>query len=101
MSIRVIALGATPPSGNGEPATCVNAPLLPTENTEMSLEALHTNTKFPPCVVAIPTGPLTLPRPPLGKGEPETAVKAPVLRFRANPEIVASAVFGTYTLPPA
>lgn len=43
----MIALGASPPSGNGEPATCVNAPLLPTENTEMSLEALQTQNSLP------------------------------------------------------
>jgi hypothetical protein len=91
----VIADGASPPSENGEPKTGLKAPLGLTENTEMSLDALQTKTKLPAVVVAIPSGPLTFPWPPLEKGEPETAVRAPVLKLRVNAEMVASDVLGT------
>src|SRR5215471_14913419 len=93
-STTSIALGAFPPSGNGEPATGLRVPLELTENTEMSLDALHTKTKFPASLAAIPSGPLMLPCPPLGNGEPESALRAPVLKLNVNAEMVASAVFG-------
>ena len=97
----MIADGALPPTENGEPETGIKAPPGLTENTEMSLDALQTKTKLPAVVVVIPSGPLTLPLPPLEKGEPETAVRAPVLKLRVNAEMVASDVLGTYTTPVA
>ena len=92
----MIALGAFPPSGKGEPPTGVNAPVvLLIENAETSLDALHTYMNLPAPSAAIPSGPLMVPFPPLGNGEPETGVNPPVAESRVKAEIVASAVFGT------
>ena len=92
----MIALGAFPPSGNGEPPIDVKAPVEPLiENTEISLEALQTYMNLPAPSAAMPSGPLMLPLPPLGNGEPGTGVNPPVEASSVNAEIVASAVFGT------
>src|SRR4051812_8060059 len=93
---KMIALGALPPSGKGEPPTGVRTPVaLLMEKAETSLDALHTYMNLPAPSAVIPRGPLMLPFPPLGNGEPETGVNPPVAESSVKAEMVASAVFGT------
>jgi hypothetical protein len=74
----MIALGPLPPSGKGEPPIGVKAPVaLLIEKAETSLDALHTYMNLPAPSAVIPSGPLMLPFPPLGNGEPETESTRP------------------------
>jgi hypothetical protein len=93
---KIIALGPFPPSGNGDPAMGAKAPvLLLIVNTETSLDALHTYTKCPKLSDVIPSGPLIVPLPPLGNGEPAIGIRPPVVESRVKAEMVASAPLGT------
>ena len=67
------------PVGNGEPGTAASAPLvLFIRRTETLLDPLFAVTrKLPEGSVSAETGPV----PPLAKGDPLTADRAPVLPF--------------------
>ena len=90
--ISAIPLGPFPSMGNGDPVIADRPPLELILKTEISFEALHTYTECPEGSATIPVGPLMVPLPPLGNGEPLIVVRAPVKEFRVRADKVASAV---------